>query len=88
MAAPVVPIQLASSVPMASSMVLTAGVPTSEPVRRTPPATVNRASSRMMNGMYSKSRVCSTSYAASEAPNLAAKGTRKARPQNAETLPK
>ncbi len=61
MAAPVVPIQLASTVPMASSRVLTMGVPTSEPVRRTPPATVNSANSRMMKGMYSSSRVCSTS---------------------------
>ena len=40
MAAPVVPIQLAISVPMASIAVLTTGLPFRLPVTRTPPATV------------------------------------------------
>ena len=53
MAAPVVPIQLARMVPTARMPVLTTGVPTSEPFRRTPPATVNRANSSTMKGMYS-----------------------------------
>ena len=51
MAAPVVPIQLARAVPTASSAVFTAGVPTREPLRRTPPATVNSAKSRTIKGM-------------------------------------
>jgi hypothetical protein len=43
--------QLASSVPTASSPVLTRGVPTSEPVSLTPPATVNSATSSTKNGI-------------------------------------
>ena len=51
MAAPVVPIQLARTVPTASRRVFTTGVPTREPLRRTPPATVNSANNRTMKGM-------------------------------------
>ena len=40
MAAPVVPIRLASTVPTASSAVLVVGVPTSEPFSSTPPPAV------------------------------------------------
>ena len=40
MAAPVVPIRLASTVPMASSATLVPGVPTSDPLSMTPPPAV------------------------------------------------
>ena len=53
MAAPVVPITLASSVPIPRIAVFTAGPPANPPFNRTPPATVNSANSKMMNGMYS-----------------------------------
>ena len=53
MAAPVVPMNDANTVPMARMPVFSAGVPTSEPLIRTPPEMVNRANSRMMNGRYS-----------------------------------
>ena len=51
MAAPVVPIQLARTVPIASSTVLAAGLPRSVPVTIIPPATVYNAHNRMMKGM-------------------------------------
>ena len=54
--APVVPIQLAITVPTARSAVLTERrARASWPANWMPPATVNSASSRMMNGMYSSS---------------------------------
>ena len=87
-AAPVVPIQLASTVPSSRMPVLTAGEPTSLPVSLMPPATVNRDSSRMMNGMYSRRATCSTSNRVSSQPKAMRKGIRKAKAQNADTLPK
>ena len=87
-AAPVVPIQLASTVPSSRMPVLTTGVPTSRPVSRMPPATVNNDKSRMMKGMYSSSATCSTSNRVSCQPNTTRKGSRKASAQKADTLPK
>ena len=52
-AAPVVPIQLAKNVPTNISAKLVMGLPTREPVKRTPPEIVNNANRRIMNGMYS-----------------------------------
>ena len=53
MAAPVVPIQLASKVPTKIIREFTMGVPTKVPVNCTPPEIVNSAMSRIINGMYS-----------------------------------
>jgi len=50
-AAPVVPTHEAMTVPMSRKTVLSPGVPLKEPRIRIPPATVNSAQSRMMNGM-------------------------------------
>ena len=50
MAAPVVPIHEASTVPTTSMRVLTNGVPERRPESRMPPETVYRDQSRMMNG--------------------------------------
>ena len=51
MAAPVVPTHDAMRVPISRNTVFSPGVPLKEPRIRMPPATVNRAQSRMMNGM-------------------------------------
>jgi len=88
MAAPVVPIQLASMVPAARIPVFTDGVPSRVPVRRTPPATAKRARSRIRKGMYSRSMVCNNSYRATEWPYTSRQGIRKARPQKREIFPK
>ena len=68
MEAPVVPMRLAITVPKARITVLTSGVPLRLPVTRMPPDTVNKANSRMMKGMYSKSAVCTTSCAVADGP--------------------
>ena len=52
-AAPVVPIQLAKAVPTKMIIVLSVGVPTRVPFSLTPPEMVNKASNKIMNGMYS-----------------------------------
>ena len=52
-AAPVVPIQLAKAAPTKIIIVLSVGVPTRVPLSLTPPDIVNRASSKIINGMYS-----------------------------------
>ena len=49
--APVVPIQPASTVPMASKVVFIDGEPCMLPLMWIPPVTVNSASSNTMNGM-------------------------------------
>jgi hypothetical protein len=51
--APVVPIAFASTAPIASNVVLSSGVPESEPRTRMPPVTTKRAPSRRMNEAYS-----------------------------------
>ena len=61
MAAPVVPIQLANTVPNKMTPVFTIGFPTSEPVSCTPPDIVNNDNKRIMNGIYSKSPTWSNS---------------------------
>jgi len=48
---------LASAIPMRSSTVLATGAPWMLPRMRMPPATVNRARSSRMNGMYSRNAV-------------------------------
>ena len=53
MAAPVVPIQLASAVPMKIIPVFNIGVPTNEPFKQTPPDIVNKANKSMIKGTYS-----------------------------------
>ena len=52
-AAPVVPIQLAKTVPRKMIPAFTIGVPTKEPVNCTPPEIVNKAKSKIINGIYS-----------------------------------
>ena len=49
-AAPVVPIQLASTVPIKRMAVFTIGDPRREPLRQIPPAAVKSAASNMING--------------------------------------
>ena len=61
MAAPVVPIQLANTVPINISSVFKTGVPTREPFKRTPPEIVNSASKRMIKGTYSSNPTCMSS---------------------------
>ena len=60
-AAPVVPIQLASTVPMNIIQVFKIGVPTKDPFRHTPPEIVKRASRRIMKGTYSSKPTCNNS---------------------------
>ncbi len=87
MLAPVVPITLASTVPMASSAVLVAGVPTSVPRSSTPPPVVYSARSSTMKGRYSCISTKATSAPAFGRPNTSAKGSRNAAPQAAAILP-
>ncbi len=85
MAAPVVPIHEATAVPMARRSVFNRGVPFSEPLRWIPPATVNNAQRRMMNGMYSSKYV----WRSASTPRqwyAARKGAARMTPQNAVTL--
>ncbi len=86
-AAPVVPVMLAMPVPMPSIAVLRPGEPWRFPFTSTPPATVNRANSRIRNGMYSSSTVCISSYTVSENPYVATAGSRKSSAQPALILP-
>ena len=86
--APVVPITLASAVPLASRPVFSSGVPCRLPLIWMPPVAANSAVSRITNGMYSAISVCSTTPAACPGPYSAAKGSRNAAAQAAETLPK
>lgn len=74
MAAPVVPVQLARAVPRSSIPVLTAGRPTRVPVRQMPPEMVKSARSKIMNGTYSKSTVCTTWYMPRDTPWIRQKG--------------
>ena len=53
MAAPVVPTKEAMTPPMARKIVLLRGVARMSPLRKMPPETTNRASSRQMNWTYS-----------------------------------
>ena len=57
-AAPVVPIQDAKTVPIKIRRVLTCGVPDNRPFIRIPPEIVYRARIRMINGKYSNSSTC------------------------------
>ena len=52
-AAPVVPMKLASTVPIRRMRVFKPGLPTSFPFSRIPPAMVNSANSSAMKGMNS-----------------------------------
>ena len=56
-AAPVVPIHEANSVPIDNKIRLRIGVPTRFPFRHIPPETVKRASNKRINGIYSNVRV-------------------------------
>ena len=87
-AAPVVPIQLASRVPIRIISRLTIGVPTNVPVSLTPPEIVNRASNKIINGKYSNSPTCRSSYKVIETPSLIRKGIIKIEAQNSDTFPK
>ena len=89
-AAPVVPIQLASSVPIKIINTLTMGFPTRLPLSRTPPEIVNNANNRIINGTYSKRPTWRTSYKVTEKPICWAinKGISKEMDQNNETFPK
>ena len=51
MAAPVVPTQLASTVPTSNKAVFTMGVPTRRPLSTMPPLMVNRPHKTIMKGM-------------------------------------
>ncbi len=52
-AAPVVPIQEASTVPLIKKNKLSFGVPTKLPHKTIPPEIVNKASNKTIKGMYS-----------------------------------
>ncbi|MNV43354.1 hypothetical protein D3C71_1350650 [compost metagenome] len=88
MDAPVVPMKLASTAPMARMVVLSPGLPCRLPRMKIPPATVNSAVSRITNGMYSATSACTRLTPAMPGPNVMANGTRNASPQAAATLPK
>ena len=87
MEAPVVPMKLASTVPIASRIVLVPGAPWMLPRTRMPPATVNRASSRRMKGMYSRSAVWARAWIAVDGPKASAMGTSTSKPHRAAILP-
>ena len=61
-AAPVVPIQLAKTVPMKIIPVFNKGVPTNDPFKQTPPEIVNKDSNNMIKGTYSSKPTCRSSY--------------------------
>ncbi|MCY1222394.1 hypothetical protein D9M72_344840 [compost metagenome] len=87
MAAPVVPMKLASSVPSARMPVLSPGVPCRLPRTQMPPATIYSEAIRTMNGMYSASSACTALATAAWVPNAAANGSRNSNPQPAAILP-
>ena len=87
-AAPVVPISEASRVPMARRHVLTIGVPARCPLTCTPPATVNNAKSRIINGMYSDITACMNCVFIMLNPNTIQQGIKKAAAQKTDTFPK
>ena len=86
--APVVPAQLAIIVPPARNAVLLNGEPRKLPAKWMPPATVNSASNRMMNGRYSSSARWRTSNRVNSQPNSSRNGQSTITTQKAETLPK
>ena len=88
MDAPVVPMKLASTAPIARMAVLSPGLPCRLPRMKMPPATVNSAVSRITNGMYSANSACTRLTPATAGPKVMAKGSKNARPQAAATLPK
>ena len=57
-AAPVVPIQLASDVPIKIIIVLRVGVPTKDPFNCTPPEIVYNDNNKIKNGTYSSRPTC------------------------------
>ena len=61
-AAPVVPIQLASTVPIKIIPVFNKGVPTNDPFKQTPPEIVNNDNNKMIKGIYSSKPTCRSSY--------------------------
>jgi hypothetical protein len=66
--APVVPMTLASTAPIARIAVFRPGAPCKLPRMWMPPATVKSAVSRMMNGMYSATSACTSCTPASPTP--------------------
>ena len=85
--APVVPMKLASAVPMASSAVFAAGAPWMLPRMTMPPATVKSARSSRMKGTYSKSAVWARAPSAVPVPWTKAIGTRTSAAHKAAILP-
>src|SRR5260364_63203 len=87
-AAPVVPITPASSVPRAISPVSMTGEPCRLPRTHKPPATIYSAISRIMKGRYSASSACTMLCAALPAPWTAANGATNSAAQNSAIFPK
>ena len=87
-AAPVVPIQLAKTVPIRIIAVFTTGVPTNDPLSCTPPDIVNNANSRIIKGIYSNKPTCSNSYRVISNPSFIKKGIINTSAQKSEIFPK
>ena len=87
-AAPVVPIQLAKTVPMKIITVFSKGVPTNDPFKQTPPEIVNRDSNSIIKGTYSSKPTCRSSYKVISIPNVNKKGKIRLIAQNNDILPK
>lgn len=88
MAAPVVPIQLASRVPSTKNPVFTIGEPIIVPFTLTPPEIVNNANKRIIKGKYSNKYTCITSYSVISNPLKIISGTTNDIAQKNETFPK
>ena len=67
--APVVPMKLAMTAPSAMTIVLTIGVPASEPCTYMPPLMMNSEPSRMMNETYSIALCCRACVPSCPKPN-------------------
>ena len=85
--APVVPMKLASTAPIARMPAFSPGLPCKLPRTKMPPAMLNSAVNRMMNGMYSPTAACASPAAAAPGPKAIANGTKNAKVQPAATLP-
>ena len=86
-AAPVVPIQLAKTVPTKIIITFTIGLPTSVPVKHIPPDIVKSDSNKIMKGKYSRRPTWSNSYPVTFRPSFTKHGKTNNTTQNKETLP-
>ena len=75
------------SVPTVSNTVLEIGEPYRLPRTTIPPATVNNASNRRMNGMYSSRAVCTSAYVTGTTPTDSESGSATNAAHTAAILP-